>query len=62
MPPVVYRVNRLLMLAGKPMIQHVYERAVATGVADIIIATDDERIRDVAVGFGAGGGDDLTGS
>ncbi|QQD24063.1 3-deoxy-manno-octulosonate cytidylyltransferase [Venatoribacter cucullus] len=43
----------LLMLAGKPMIQHVYERAVATGATDIIIATDDERIRDVAAGFGA---------
>ncbi len=31
----------LIDLAGKPMIQHVYERAVATGAAEIVIATDD---------------------
>ena len=43
----------LVQLAGKPMIQHVYERAVATGASDIVIATDDERIRDAAIGFGA---------
>jgi 3-deoxy-manno-octulosonate cytidylyltransferase (CMP-KDO synthetase) len=43
----------LIELAGKPMIQHVYERALATGVADIVIATDDQRIFDVARGFGA---------
>ncbi len=43
----------LLELAGKPMIQHVYERALATGVSDIVIATDDERIRAAAAGFGA---------
>ena len=43
----------LVSLAGKPMIQHVYERAVATGVSDIIIATDDSRIESVAKDFGA---------
>lgn len=43
----------LIALAGKPMIQHVYERALETGVADILIATDDERIRAAAEGFGA---------
>ena len=43
----------LIELAGKPMIQHVYERAQATGVSDIVIATDDQRIFDVAQGFGA---------
>ncbi len=43
----------LIDLAGKPMIQHVYERAVATGVKDIVIATDDSRIMDAAKGFGA---------
>lgn len=43
----------LVMLAGKPMIQHVYERALATGIADIVIATDDERIERVAKDFGA---------
>lgn len=43
----------LIKLAGKPMIQHVYERARATGVEDIVIATDDERIEAVAKEFGA---------
>lgn len=43
----------LIQLAGKPMIQHVYERAVETGVSEIVIATDDQRIFDAAVAFGA---------
>ena len=43
----------LLMLAGKPMIQHVYERAQASGADEIIVATDDERIQEAAEGFGA---------
>lgn len=43
----------LRLLAGKPMIQHVYERALASGAAGVVIATDDERIREVAEGFGA---------
>jgi 3-deoxy-manno-octulosonate cytidylyltransferase (CMP-KDO synthetase) len=43
----------LIELAGKPMIQHVYERALETAVSDIVIATDDDRIRDAASGFGA---------
>jgi 3-deoxy-manno-octulosonate cytidylyltransferase (CMP-KDO synthetase) len=43
----------LLLLAGKPMIQHTYERAVAANVGDIIIATDDQRIMDVCQGFSA---------
>ena len=34
----------LLDIAGKPMIQHVYERAVESGAGRIVIATDDERI------------------
>ena len=40
-------------LAGKPLIQHVHERAVESGAETIIIATDDERIRAAAEGFGA---------
>jgi len=40
-------------LAGKPMVQHVFERALASGATDVIIATDDERIRAAAEGFGA---------
>lgn len=43
----------LIKLAGKPMIQHVYERARATGVEDIVIATDDDRIEAIAKAFGA---------
>lgn len=35
------------------MIQHVYERALDTGVADIIVATDDDRIKQEAESFGA---------
>ena len=43
----------LLLLAGKPMIQWVYERARASSAREVIIATDDERIADAARGFGA---------
>lgn len=43
----------LRMLAGKPLIQHVYERALAAGFASVLIATDDERIRQTAMQFGA---------
>lgn len=34
----------LLSIAGKPMIQHVYERAMESGAQQVVIATDDERI------------------
>lgn len=37
---------------GKPMIQHVYERAQASGAAEVIVATDDERILAVVEQFG----------
>lgn len=40
-------------IAGKPMIQHVYERSLLSDADKVIIATDDERIADVARGFGA---------
>ena len=43
----------LLPLAGRPMLQHVYERARQSGAADIVIATDDERIANAAREFGA---------
>ncbi len=40
-------------IAGKPMVQHVYERAIKTrGAADVIVATDDQRIIDVVEKFG----------
>jgi 3-deoxy-manno-octulosonate cytidylyltransferase (CMP-KDO synthetase) len=43
----------LLPLAGKPMIQWVYERASAASAQEVVVATDDERIAAVARGFGA---------
>lgn len=38
---------------GKPMIAHVYERALESGADEVVIATDDPRIVDAAAGFGA---------
>jgi 3-deoxy-manno-octulosonate cytidylyltransferase (CMP-KDO synthetase) len=43
----------LLPIAGKPMVQWVYERARATGAAEVLIATDDARIAAAARAFGA---------
>ena len=40
-------------IAGKPLIQHVYERARESGAKSVVIATDDERIRAAAERFGA---------
>jgi 3-deoxy-manno-octulosonate cytidylyltransferase (CMP-KDO synthetase) len=43
----------LLMLGRKPMIQHVYEQAVACRVVtDVRVATDDERIKQTVEEFG----------
>lgn len=43
----------LVPLAGKPMIQHVYERAKRSRAASrVIVATDDERILKAVQGFG----------
>jgi 3-deoxy-manno-octulosonate cytidylyltransferase (CMP-KDO synthetase) len=44
----------LAVLWGKPMLQHVWERArAARGLDELLIATDDERIATTARGFGA---------
>ena len=43
----------LLDIAGKPMIQRVWEQACGSAAQRIIIATDDKRIFDVATAFGA---------
>lgn len=40
-------------IAGKPMIQHVYERVLKSGANAVVLATDDDRIRIVAEKFGA---------
>ena len=44
----------LHLLAGKPLVQHVWERACqAKGIDSVIIATDDMRIAEAAFAFGA---------
>jgi 3-deoxy-manno-octulosonate cytidylyltransferase (CMP-KDO synthetase) len=43
----------LAAIAGRPMIEHVYRRAAAAAsVQRVIVATDDERIRDAVRAFG----------
>lgn len=43
----------LRLLAGKPMIEHVYRRATrARGVDRVVVLTDDERIHDTVAAFG----------
>lgn len=40
-------------IAGKPMVQHVYERALQVANAQVVvIATDDERVAEAVRGFG----------
>jgi 3-deoxy-manno-octulosonate cytidylyltransferase (CMP-KDO synthetase) len=43
----------LLPIAGKPMVQWVYERAVESGATEVLIATDDLLIVSAAHSFGA---------
>jgi 3-deoxy-manno-octulosonate cytidylyltransferase (CMP-KDO synthetase) len=43
----------LVKIAGKTMIQYVYESAVKSGAASVVIATDDERIKKAAKAFKA---------
>jgi len=56
--PARYQSSRLpgkplLKIAGKPMIQHVYERARLVRLAHrIVVATDDSRIVEAVEGFG----------
>ncbi len=43
----------LVDIAGKPMIQRVYEQAsLCQGLTDVIVATDDERIKETVDSFG----------
>lgn len=56
--PARYAASRLpgkalLDIAGKPMIQRTFEQAQASAASAVYIATDDERIKTVAEGFGA---------
>ena len=41
----------LLDIGGKPMIQHVFERACESGAEEVVIATDDARIEDAVRRF-----------
>jgi 3-deoxy-manno-octulosonate cytidylyltransferase (CMP-KDO synthetase) len=43
----------LRLLAGKPLLQHAWERACESGATRVLVATDDARIERVARGFGA---------
>ena len=43
----------LLDIAGKPMVQRVWEQARLSGAGQVVIATDDARIFDAAQAFGA---------
>ena len=38
---------------GKPMLLHVYERGRESRAAEVVVATDDDRIAEVASNFGA---------
>lgn len=40
-------------IAGKPMILHVIDRANESGITDVIVATDDQRILEVVTSAGA---------
>jgi 3-deoxy-manno-octulosonate cytidylyltransferase (CMP-KDO synthetase) len=43
----------LIDILGKPMVQHVYERAMEVPQAQaVLVATDDQRVADVVRGFG----------
>ncbi len=43
----------LLEIAGRPMIRHVWERAVASAAEEVVIATDDPRVARCAEDFDA---------
>jgi len=40
-------------IAGKPMIQHVWEQACKSSARKVVVATDDTRIVEICQGFGA---------
>ena len=43
----------LLEIQGKPMLQHTWEQACSSAADQVIIATDDSRVAEVATKFGA---------
>lgn len=42
----------LSLIGDKPMVQHVYDRALLSGADKVIVATDDSRIEQAVTGFG----------
>ncbi|MGV6859703.1 MAG: 3-deoxy-manno-octulosonate cytidylyltransferase [bacterium] len=42
----------LLDIAGKPMVQRVWEQALKSGAEEVVVATDDGRIAEVVEAFG----------
>ena len=42
----------LLDIAGKPMVAHVVERAIASGAAEVWVATDSQAIADAVAAYG----------
>ena len=44
----------LTMIAGMPMIEHVYRRSLlASGIDEVVMAVCEDRVRDACAGFGA---------
>jgi 3-deoxy-manno-octulosonate cytidylyltransferase (CMP-KDO synthetase) len=43
----------LRLIGGRPMLQHVYDRALKSGAETVVIATDDPRIEQLAHSFSA---------
>ena len=42
----------LRLMAGRPMLQHVCERAGESSAQQVVVATDDRRIAETASGYG----------
>ena len=51
MSPRDYPGKPLLQIAGKPMIQHVYEQVSRANLDEIIVACDDYRVLEVVKNF-----------
>ncbi len=43
----------LAPIAGRPMIEHAHRLALRSGAAEVVVATDDERVRAACESFGA---------
>ena len=43
----------LIDIGGRPLVEHVWRRAMQSSASEVVIATDDERIAEAAEAFGA---------